>query len=69
MTEATIEVEGMSCMHCVGRVKRALEALNSVQSSDVQIGTVKVAFDEKMLKKEDIDKAINNAGYKVINST
>ncbi len=65
MTDITIKVEGMSCMHCVMRVKKALESLRGVQSSDVQIGTVTVSFDETALKKEDIEKAIISAGYKV----
>lgn len=65
MADATIKVEGMSCMHCVMRVKKAVEGLAGVQSSDVQIGLVKVTFDEAVLKKEDIEKAIANAGYKV----
>jgi copper chaperone len=66
MTDATIKVEGMSCMHCVGRVKRAVEALAGIQALDVQIGLVKATFDETKVKKEDIEKAIANAGYKVV---
>ena len=65
MTDITIKVEGMTCMHCVIRVKKAVESLRGVQSSDVQIGTVKVTFDEAAVKKEDIEQAITNAGYKV----
>jgi len=65
MTDITIKVEGMTCMHCVIRVKKAVESLRGVQSSDVQIGTVKVTFDEAALKKEDIEQAITNAGYTV----
>jgi copper chaperone len=65
MVDATIKVEGMSCMHCVMRVKKALESLKGIQSSDVQIGVVKVTFDDSSVKKEEIEKAITNAGYKV----
>ncbi len=65
MTDITVKVEGMSCMHCVMRVKKALESLRGIQSSDVQIGTVKVRFDETALKKEEIEKAITDAGYRV----
>lgn len=65
MTDITIKVEGMSCMHCVMRVKKAVESLKGIQSSDVQIGLVKVTFDETAVKKEDIEKAITTAGYKV----
>lgn len=65
MTDITIKVEGMSCTHCVMRVKKAVESLKGIQSSDVQIGVVRVTFDESAVKKEDIEKAIINAGYKV----
>ncbi len=66
MTNIAFKVEGMSCMHCVMRVKKAVENLKGVQSSDVQIGIVTVTFDETSVKKEDIEKAVTNAGYKVV---
>ena len=65
MSEVTIKVEGMSCQHCVMRVKKAIDALKGIQSSDVQIGTVKVKFDDKAVAKADIERAVTNAGYKV----
>ena len=65
MTDIIVTIEGMSCMHCVGRVKRAVEALSGIQSLDVQIGQAKITFDESKLKKGDIEKAITGAGYKV----
>ena len=64
MTEVTIKVEGMSCMHCVGRVKKAVEALAGVQALEVQIGTVKATYDESKIKREDIEGAIVKAGYR-----
>jgi len=66
VTEIVMKVEGMSCQHCVMRVQKALQGLGGIQRLDVQIGTVKVAFDEKTVKKSDIDKAIADAGYQVI---
>ncbi len=65
MTDVTIKIEGMSCQHCVMRVKKAIEALAGISNLDVQIGTVKLKFDENKVKKEEIEKAITNAGYKV----
>lgn len=65
MTDISIKVEGMSCQHCVMRIKKALDALKGIEDSDVQIGLVKVKFDEKVLKKEDLERAITNSGYKV----
>ena len=66
MADTSIKVEGMSCQHCVMRVTKALQGLSGIQDLDVQIGTVKLRFDEHLLKKEDIEKAIENAGYRVV---
>ncbi len=65
MTGVTIKIEGMSCQHCVMRVKKALEALRGIAELDVRIGTVDLKFDEKEVNKEKIEKAITSAGYKV----
>ena len=65
MTDITLTVEGMSCQHCVMRVKKAVEGLNGVQGSDVRIGLVKVTFDEKAVTREEIIAAIMNAGYRI----
>ena len=65
MADTTIKVEGMSCQHCVMRVTKALQGINGIQDLDVQIGTVKLRFDEHLLKKADIEKAIESAGYRV----
>lgn len=65
MAETTLKIDGMSCQHCVMRVKRAIDNLSGVLHSDVQIGVATVAFDESRLKKEDIIAAVEKAGYKV----
>lgn len=64
---ATIKIEGMSCQHCVMRVKKAIDAVLGVTSSDVIVGSATVQFDESKTKKEDIIEAIEKAGYKVSN--
>ncbi|MDX9714708.1 MAG: cation transporter [Dissulfurispiraceae bacterium] len=65
MTETKISISGMSCGHCVNRVKKAIDALNGISSSDVQIGTATISFDEAMIDRAAIAAAIENAGYKV----
>ena len=65
MTEANIKVDGMSCQHCVMRVKKALEALSGIKDLSVEVGQVKVSFDEARLQKKEIEEAITKAGYKV----
>lgn len=65
MADITIKVEGMTCQHCVMRIKKALDNLNGVKESDVEIGLVKINYDAGKVKKEDIEKAITETGYKV----
>lgn len=69
MAEVTIKIDGMSCQHCVMRVKRAIDNLSGVLHSDVQIGAASVAFDESRLKKEDIIAAVEKAGYKIVHGS
>jgi copper chaperone len=65
MTETTIAIEGMSCQHCVMRVKKALDGLPGVSKAEVAIGSAVITFDESRLKREDVKAAIEKAGYKV----
>ena len=65
MSEIKIKIEGMSCMHCVGRVKQALSALAGISEANVEVGSASVKFDEAKLSRQDIETAIKKAGYKV----
>jgi copper chaperone len=65
MVETTILVEGMSCQHCAMRVKKAVEGLAGIATSDVQVGQVKVTFDESKIQRKAIEDAIAKAGYKI----
>ncbi len=65
MAETTIKIDGMSCQHCVMRVKKAIDGVDGVSSSEVEIGTAKVVFDESKTSEDAIKAAITNAGYKV----
>ncbi len=65
MSEATISIEGMSCQHCVMRVKKAIDALKGINKSAVEVGLAKVTFDESLIQKNQIEEAIVKAGYKI----
>ena len=65
MTEINLKVEGMTCGHCVIRLKKAIENIQGIGESDVQVGLVRVRFDENNTSREAIEKAISEAGYKV----
>lgn len=66
MTELTLKIEGMSCQHCVMSVKKAIDGVSGVSSSDVEVGSAKVTYDENSATKEAIAAAIRSAGYKVV---
>ena len=63
---STLKIEGMSCQHCVMRVRKAVDELPGVSQADVTIGTARVTYDESKIKPADVEQAIEKAGYKVI---
>ncbi len=65
MSEATIQVDGMSCQHCVMRVKKAVESLPGITDLAVEVGLVRATFDESRVQKKEIEEAIVKAGYKI----
>ena len=67
MTEKTLNVAGMSCGHCKAAVEEELGKLEGVERSnaDPRTGTVEVAYDEGKVTTEDLEGAIEEAGYTV----
>jgi copper chaperone len=65
MTDATILIEGMSCMHCAMRVKKAIEALPGITSLNVEVGKAELGYDESPTSRPNIEAAIIKAGYKI----
>lgn len=65
MTQETIKVEGMSCMHCQLRVKKAIEAVEGVQRADVNLQTkqVTIDFEEGKENLEKVKATIRETGY------
>jgi copper chaperone len=64
MAELTLIIDGMSCQHCVMRVKKAIDGLEGVSSSEVSVGSAKAVFDESKTNRDAIVNAVQNAGYK-----
>jgi len=65
MKEITINIEGMSCQHCVMRVKKAIEGLAGISGLSVEVGSAKVTFDEAKIQQSDIENAVVKGGYKI----
>ncbi len=64
MTTKKLNIEGMSCEHCVRAVKSELAKLD-INVKDVKIGLAEVEYDENKIKESDLKNAVENAGYKL----
>lgn len=56
----------MSCQHCVASLKNVLDKLTGIHSSDVEIGSATVTYDENLMNAILIISAIKDAGYQVV---
>jgi copper chaperone len=67
MTNATFNVPEMSCGHCKAAVEGELSRLSGVEFSnaDFEKGTVQVRYDEDRVTTEELEGAIEEAGYSV----
>ncbi|QLF92518.1 heavy-metal-associated domain-containing protein [Pseudomonas sp. ABC1] len=66
MSSITFEVQGMSCGGCSGKVKRALEALEGVSSTEVVLesGAVTVEY-EAPATPESFRSTVEELGFDV----
>jgi copper chaperone len=63
MEKLQLEIQGMSCGHCVGAVKRALEELEGVAVTSVSVGRAEVSYDPAKAGATEILAAVGEAGY------
>ena len=64
-----LKISGMSCATCAKTIEKSLLRLDGVTSAQVNLGneTAVVEYDPTKLKLADLEKAVTDAGYKVIN--
>ena len=63
-----IKITGMTCASCAKAVERAVKKLDSSVEANVNMATEKlsISYDKDKVKDEDIQKAIEKAGFGVI---
>ena len=66
MVSLKIEIEGMSCGHCVGAVQRALGEVDGVIVEEVAVGSATVTYDPAKTSVDAVSKAVEKAGYAVV---
>jgi len=64
-----LKISGMSCAMCVKTIEKSLLSLNGVISAQVNLGneTAFVRYNSKKLRIADLEKAVKDVGYGVIN--
>lgn len=66
MTKITLNVEGMSCGHCVNSVENALKEIGAAGKVDLDAKKVEVEYDDSVLNQDVIKEAIEEQGYDVL---
>ncbi|NND72691.1 MAG: copper chaperone [Rhodothermales bacterium] len=64
MSTVELQIEGMSCNHCVAAVREALVAVDNVSSADVKIGSARV-HSVADLNVDALQASIEEEGYSV----
>ncbi len=72
MTErrkAELKIAGMVCAACTAAIEKSLKSLEGVYRADVNLGTeiAYVEYDAEKVSLIDLEKAVRDAGYEVIN--
>lgn len=66
MSNVTLNVEGMSCGHCVSAVEKAVGGVGAAAKVDLSAKTVVVEYDESKVSLSVIKTAIEDQGYDVV---
>jgi Cu+-exporting ATPase len=64
-----LRVSGMTCASCATTIEKSLLNLRNVSTASVNLGkeTASIEYDPKKLKLHDLEAAVRDAGYDVIN--
>lgn len=67
-TTETINIEGMHCASCVRMIERSLGKVEGVHEANVNLasGKAMVAYDPVIANRTELERAINNTGYKAV---
>lgn len=61
-----LTIEGMTCGHCVARVKTALSGVRGVVAADVDLGKKTAVVEGSDLDDALLTAAVADAGYEVV---
>jgi len=59
----SLKIKGMSCQHCVGSVKKALEDISGLSRVTVNLDAGEATFENEGVDREEIRAAIAKIGF------
>ena len=59
----SLKIKGMSCQHCVGSVKKALEDISGLSRVTVDLEMGEASFENEGVEREEIRAAITKIGF------
>ncbi len=65
MKKLEMTIEGMHCEACAAKIRDALGSIAGVQSSDVQIGSATITFDDQRCGPKPLLDAVRGAGFQL----
>jgi copper chaperone len=65
MEAVHLNIEGMTCEHCVRAVENRLRRTPGVQVERVVVGAVDLRYDRSAISLDEISEAISDEGYTV----
>ena len=63
MENLTLQIDGMSCGHCVSRVEKALSKLEGVDVRNVEVGSAEMSYDPSRVSPDKILEAVDGLGF------
>ncbi|CAM3190878.1 copper ion binding protein [Paenibacillus lupini] len=66
MKQVIMNVNGMSCQHCVNSIEKAIKEIGGSALVDLSNNKVTVEYNENKLSMDDIKTAIEEQGYDVV---
>lgn len=63
MEDLTLQIDGMSCGHCVARVQKALSGLDGVEVRNVEVGSAEMSYDPARVSPDRILEAVDGIGF------
>jgi copper chaperone len=63
--QVTLEVNGMSCQHCVNSIEKALQEIGASGKVDLTAKTVAVEYETGKLSLDNVKKAIEDQGFEI----